>query len=87
MEIGKNIGPNSLQLHEKFINLIGNMTLLADALNIQAYNNPFAKKKNSYKKSNFVITNELAKLSNFRFPNVSKRGQALAEKATKIWKV
>ena len=81
------LGPNSLQLHEKFINLIGNMTLLADALNIQAYNNPFAKKKNSYKKSNFVITNELAKLSNFRFPNVSKRGQALAEKATKIWKV
>jgi len=66
--------------------LIGNMTLLGESLNIQAYNNPFAKKKNSYRKSSFLITQELAKQNDFKYVHVDKRSGKLAEIALKIWK-
>ncbi len=81
------LGPNSVAKHKKYVDLIGNMTLLAGNLNIQAYNNPFAKKKNSYRRSIFVITKELANQSDFKFHHVEKRGQELVEKAIKIWKI
>lgn len=82
----KYLGPDSVAKHKKYVNLIGNMTLLADKLNIQAYNNPFAKKKGSYKKSSLMITKKLASQSQFKFRQVDKRGKALAEKSIKIWK-
>jgi len=81
------LGENSLVKHKKFVNLIGNMTLLGEALNIQAYNNPFAKKKNSYRKSSFLITQELANQNDFKFHNVTKRGEALTKTALEIWKL
>ena len=81
------LGPNSIVKHKKYVDLIGNMTLLAGSLNIQAYNNPFAKKKNSYRKSSLAITKKLAKQSNFKFHHIEKRGQELVEKAIIIWKI
>ena len=81
------LGPNSIARHKKYVDLIGNMTLLAGSLNMQAYNNPFAKKKNSYKKSSLAITKKLANQSDFKFHHVEKRGQELVEKAIKIWKI
>lgn len=80
------LGQDSIAKHKKYVNLIGNMTLLADKLNIQAYNNPFAKKKGSYRKSSLIITKKLASQSQFKFRQVDKRGQILGEKAIKIWK-
>jgi uncharacterized protein with ParB-like and HNH nuclease domain len=81
------LGDKSLAKHKKYVNYIGNMTLLGESLNIQAYNNPFAKKKNSYKKSSFIITNMLSSNSDFKFNNVDKRGELFTEVALKIWKV
>lgn len=81
------LGDKSLIKHKKYVNYIGNMTLLGEALNIQAYNNPFAKKKNSYRKSSFLITNELSKLNNFKFTHVDKRSRDLTSFALKIWKI
>jgi len=81
------LGENSVIKHKKFVNLIGNMTLLGDSLNIQAYNNPFAKKKNSYRKSSFLITKTLADQSNFKFNHVSKRGESLTKSAMQIWNI
>ena len=81
------LGPNSIVKHKKYVDLIGNMTLLADSLNIQAYNNPFAKKKNSYRNSSLAITKKLAKQSDFKFHHVEKRGKELVEKAIKIWTI
>ena len=80
------LGDKALAKHKKYVNYIGNMTLLGELLNIQAYNNPFAKKKNSYKKSSFLITNELAEQNDFKFSHVDKRGEKLAGLALKIWK-
>jgi uncharacterized protein with ParB-like and HNH nuclease domain len=80
------LGAHAQAKHKKHVHLIGNMTLLGEALNIQAYNNPFAKKKTSYKKSSFLITSTLAEASDFRFGNVVKRGEYYSELARDIWK-
>lgn len=80
------LGSKSLVKHKKYVNYIGNMTLLGEALNIKAYNNPFKNKKGSYKKSSFLITKELAKQNDFKFSHVDKRGKRLTELALKIWK-
>ena len=80
------LGDKSLVKHKKYVNYIGNMTLLGETLNIQAYNNPFAKKKNSYKKSSLLITQELADQNDFKFSHVDKRGEQLTKIALKIWK-
>lgn len=81
------LGDRSMAKHKTYVNFIGNMTLLGESLNIQAYNNPFAKKKNSYKKSSFLITKELANQHNFKFNDVDKRGEQLTKLALEIWKV
>ena len=81
------LGSNSIVKHKKYVDLIGNMTLLAESLNIQAYNNPFAKKKNSYRNSTLAITKKLAKQPDFKFHHVEKRGKEFSEKAIKIWTI
>ncbi|WP_373496680.1 HNH endonuclease family protein [Aquiflexum sp.] len=83
----KYLGEKAKINHKKFVNRIGNMTLLASSLNISASNNPFAKKKGSYKTSELFITRELAELRDFKFSHVDKRGQDLAQIAIKIWKL
>ena len=83
----KYLGDNSINKHKKYVNYIGNMTLLGESLNIQAYNNPFTKKKKSYRKSSFIITHELAKLGDFRFYHVDKRSEELTLLALKIWEI
>lgn len=81
------LGDKSSSKHKKYVNFIGNMTLLGESLNIQAYNNPFAKKKGSYKVSNLLITSELTQYSDFKFSHVDKRSDAFTEIALKIWKI
>ncbi|MBA4240443.1 MAG: DUF262 domain-containing protein [Sphingobacteriaceae bacterium] len=80
------LGDKSVAKHKKYVNYIGNMTLLGESLNIQAYNNPFAKKKNSYKKSSFLITQGLANQNDFKFSHVDRRGEELTALALRIWK-
>lgn len=79
------LGDGSVAKHKKYVNYIGNMTLLGEALNIQAYNNPFAKKKSSYRRSSFLISQELADYSDFKFYHVDKRSEQLRDVALKIW--
>jgi len=81
------LGDKSVAKHKKYVNYIGNMTLLGESLNIQASNNPFVRKKSSYKKSNILITSELSGQNDFKFSHVDKRGVKLTELALKIWKV
>jgi uncharacterized protein with ParB-like and HNH nuclease domain len=81
------LGDKCESKHKKYVNYIGNMTLIGESLNIQASNNPFIRKKNNYRKSNFLITNELANQNDFKFSHVDKRGTRLTELALKIWKI
>lgn len=80
------LGDKAKLYHKQKVNRIGNLTLLAGKLNISAYNNPFAKKKKSYRESNIAITKELANQNDFKFFHLDKRGQQLAKKAVLIWK-
>lgn len=87
----KYLGENKdevLELHKKNINKIGNLTILGQALNIKASNNPFHSKKNEYAKSVFLLNKEdlVKNYTDFKFPQVEQRGKSLAKIAVKIWK-
>lgn len=73
--------------HTKMLHRIGNMTLLADELNVVASNNPFKAKCVEYAKSNIQLTQELASLPNFKFKHVEDRSKRFAEQAVVLWKV
>ena len=80
------LGVDAIELHPKYIHLIGNMTLLAGSLNISASNNPFLDKQLFYSKSKIQLTRMLATdYNNFVFKDVDERGQKLAEIALNIW--
>ena len=81
------LGIRDRKKHRNFVHNIGNLTLLGEALNIKASNNPFESKKSFYKTSSFKITKEISRLPDFKFAQVQKRGQDLAKIALKIWKI
>lgn len=73
--------------HTKLLHRIGNMTLLADELNVVASNNPFLAKRKEYANSNIQLTKELVRLGQFKFKQVEDRSKAFAEQALVIWRV
>ncbi|RQO53295.1 DUF262 domain-containing protein [Variovorax sp. KBW07] len=73
--------------HTKMLHRIGNMTLLADELNVVASNNPFLAKRKEYLKSNIRLTQDVAKLTQFKFKAVEDRSKSFAKLALKIWRV
>ncbi|MER2622543.1 MAG: DUF262 domain-containing protein [Accumulibacter sp.] len=79
------LGDKAELLHQKNVSRIGNLTIFAGALNIGASNNPFAKKKQSYRESGIMLTQELSQLPQFKFTNVQQRSVALAELAVTLW--
>jgi len=75
------------ELHKKYINRIGNLTILGEGLNIRASNNPFQSKIKEYKKSVLLLNKDLIdNYKKFRFPQVDQRGDKLSEIAVEIWK-
>lgn len=80
------MGSNALEKHGDYVYLIGNLTLLADELNIKASNNPFRSKKKEYRESNIMLTKKVAdNYKSFRFTQVTKRSIDLAKSAVAIW--
>lgn len=81
------LGERAESKHEKYVSRIGNLTLFAGSLNIVASNHPFQSKKRAYKESSIKLTQELSKLSNFKFPNVDSRSKELADIACELWPI
>ena len=79
------LGNNSESTHSRYVDRIGNLTLFAGPLNIGASNNPFGRKKSAYKNSAIKLTQDLVKLSNFKFSNIDARSKSLAETAVSLW--
>lgn len=73
--------------HTKMLHRIGNMTLLADELNVVASNNPFLAKRREYAKSNIQLTKDLVGLGYFKFRQVEARSKAFAKQAVAMWRV
>jgi uncharacterized protein with ParB-like and HNH nuclease domain len=80
------LGEDAKDKHEKYVDRIGNYTLLAQKLNIKASNNPFLAKKKEYRLSNIRLTKDLvARYKAFRYRQVKYRSQELAKIAVKLW--
>ncbi len=82
------LGDDAVEEHSEWVNKVGNFTLLAKKLNIQASNNPFLAKTDQYKESNIALTKDVAESYNdFRFTEIKARSEELAKKARKLWKL
>ncbi len=75
----------SKEEHQFYVSKIGNMTLLSGKKNISASNNPFNSKREIYKESDFKLTQQLTKLDDFNFLNVTDRSKILAKESVEIW--
>jgi uncharacterized protein with ParB-like and HNH nuclease domain len=73
--------------HTKMLHRIGNMTLLADELNVVASNNPFLAKRKEYAKSNIRLTKELDSMRQFKFKQVEDRSKEFAKQAVTLWRI
>jgi hypothetical protein len=79
------------KFHEKarqeWTNKLGNLTLLNGAKNSSASNRPFKEKLDTYfkKKSDFEITNELEKISDWNKIELERRHNKLKSNAIAIW--
>ncbi len=80
------LGENAREKHDRYVDRIGNYTLLAQKLNIKASNNPFRAKREQYKLSNIRLTKNLvAGYRVFRYQQVKYRSQEFAKIAVKLW--
>lgn len=80
------LGKDALIKHVRYVDRIGNYTLIGQKLNIKASNNPFRAKKKEYKKSNIQLTLRIASsFSRFRFKHVEQRSREFAKRAVAIW--
>jgi uncharacterized protein with ParB-like and HNH nuclease domain len=64
---------------------IGNLTLLAQELNIPASNNPFEAKKTFYEQSQFSLTKELCGKIQWKESDINSRSNVMADRAVAIW--
>ncbi|MDN4074923.1 DUF262 domain-containing protein [Fictibacillus terranigra] len=76
------------EVPDDYIDRIGNLTLLKNKLNQSASNKSFQEKKDKYySASEFKITKELLKYSDWNFESIYNRQRELAEIAVHIWKI
>ncbi len=73
--------------HAQLIDRLGNLTLLAKALNIAIRNGSFDKKLPAYEESEILITNDLKKLKAWDAKAIDERQKLLSKAAPKIWPI
>lgn len=81
------LGEKAETWHPKFVSRIGNLTLIAGGLNIVASNTAFINKKKSYKSSELLLTQDILKMSQFKFSDVEVRSKKLASEAVALWPI
>lgn len=81
------LGEKAQVKHKKYVSQLGNLTLLGAPLNIKASNNPFMRKRDSYRQSDLLLTKDIATKSDFKFDNIDQRGHEITKRAVKIWHI
>lgn len=71
--------------HDKYLNRIGNLTLLASEYNKSISNKLFSVKKDMYKKSKITISNDIKNYDHWDIKTIEKRQEQLGEIAIKRW--
>lgn len=80
------LGDKALTKHPKYVDRIGNYTLLAQKLNIKASNHPFKAKLREYKKSNIQLTQAIVgNFTTFKFSQIKNRSEEFSKIAARIW--
>ncbi|MFV8829538.1 DUF262 domain-containing protein [Alkalihalobacterium sp. APHAB7] len=84
----KNIGQWRVHedIHNKYINRIGNLTLLADEYNKSIKNKLFNDKKKVYEKSKIEMTKKLASYKEWNSTRIEERQKELFTIAKQVWK-
>ena len=71
----------------QYRNRIGNLTLLEQSLNEKASANPFDKKRDQYKLSEFDMTEHLRQnYQDWNIDTIERRSEELADISVDIWK-
>lgn len=71
----------------KYLNNIANFTLLENKLNRDGKDLDFKNKIEIYKNSNFKLTNQLQKFSEWEMAQIKSRQKTLDKIAKKVWKI
>jgi Protein of unknown function DUF262/Protein of unknown function (DUF1524) len=71
--------------HDKYVQKLGNLTLLDKRLNLQVKNSSFGIKKPFYESSRLIVTRQLLAYPDWSPERVDDRQAALLELAAKIW--
>lgn len=73
-------------IHKEKLNLIGNLTIIKGEWNQSMSNKLFENKRPEYTKSDFKLNKELSNYSQWKFHEIDKRSNELADRAINIWK-
>lgn len=74
-----------VERHHEIVNRLGNLALLARRLNDAGRNAPFAEKKQVYRESELVLTNELVEYDNWDEASIHDRQQRMGRLALEVW--
>lgn len=77
------LGKNSSDIHEKYLQRIGNLTLTG--YNSELSNRPFDEKRVFYQTSNIRMNRKISEFTAWRANEINKRSEILADYITKIW--
>ncbi len=77
------LGPTASQVHERWLDVIGNLTLTA--YNAELSNSPFAKKKTILADSHFELNKEVIAQAQWTEQEITARTAALFKRAKRIW--
>lgn len=78
-----NLGKDAEQIHNEYLNTIGNLSLTGYNANLS--NKNFSDKKDYFEKSNFTMTRELCKFENWDKTNIEIRAKQFSKIAEQIW--
>lgn len=71
---------------EENIDKIGNLTIIKGKINKSMKNELFERKKEKYKKSEFLITREISNFEDFTFDKINERSKMLSERSLEVFK-
>jgi len=74
-----------VQRRGRYINRLGNLTVVTSSLNPSMGNEPWVKKRIKLQKSLLLINRELSQADNWTEVSIDARGEEIAENINKIW--
>lgn len=77
------LGPNSIEIHGRWVDTLGNLTLTG--YNNELGNMPFAEKKRFFQESHLDLNRWIGERGEWNEPAISERAAILTERALSLW--